>query len=430
MMHFDRIGVLAASVFLAGSTSTTMAQVVYDSTQILPSTPAIGEDFGSSVALGPNYMIVGSEFSSDLFSLSGAVSVYSRSTGAFVRKLVPAGLLPSDLLGSSVAIQGDTVVAGARVGGEAYLFNAASGSLLRTLRPSDGSSSSNFGISVAIHGDLVLVGAVSSPNPDGSTGGVYAYSLSTPTDFEIVRLAPDLFMGDDRFGDSIAMNDEYIVISAVNDSSNDAVYVFDVVTGARLHRLEPDPSAVDPSFGRSVAIIGNLIVVGASTDNTEGNQAGAVYLFDASTGAQLLKIAPPQLTSSDFFGSSVAVSGSVLFVGAPGDQLTGSVYAFVGSELEPFDILRPPEVNGFDFFGTSMSSDGSEVLVGAPESAPELGAAYLLFPRCAADLNNDGSVDFFDVSTFIGEMIDFNEDGIFNFFDVSAFLNAYNTSCP
>jgi hypothetical protein len=99
---------------------------------------------------------------------------------------------------------------------------------------------------------------------------VYAYSLSTPTDFEIIRLAPDPFTGDDRFGDSIAMNDDFIVISAVNDSTNDAVYVFDVASGARLHRLEPDPSTNDPSFGRSVAIVENLIVVGASTDNEKG----------------------------------------------------------------------------------------------------------------------------------------------------------------
>lgn len=269
-MHMTRINTLAVGITLMISACTSHGQVIYDSTQLLPPNSAIGEDFGSSVALGPNYMIVGSEFADDTQTQSGAVSVYSRSTGSFLRKLIPPTPLPSDLFGSSVAIQGDTVVAGARIRGLAYLFDASNRNVLRTLRPSDGSQSSNFGISVAIHGDLVLVGAVSSPNPDGSVGGVYAYSLSTPTDFEIIRLAPDPFTGDDRFGDSIAMNDDFIVISAVNDSTNDAVYVFDVASGARLHRLEPDPSTNDPSFGRSVAIVENLIVVGASTDNEKG----------------------------------------------------------------------------------------------------------------------------------------------------------------
>ncbi len=55
---------------------------------------------------------------------------------------------------------------------------------------------------------------------------------------------------------------------------------------------------------------------------------------------------------------------------------------------------------------------------------------------CPVDLNDDGMVDFFDVSVFLtafstmGPVADFNHDGIVNFFDVSAFLAAYNAGCP
>ena len=55
---------------------------------------------------------------------------------------------------------------------------------------------------------------------------------------------------------------------------------------------------------------------------------------------------------------------------------------------------------------------------------------------CPADLNNDGVLNFFDVSAFLtayssGDPIaDFTGDGIFNFFDVSAFLSAYSAGCP
>lgn len=55
---------------------------------------------------------------------------------------------------------------------------------------------------------------------------------------------------------------------------------------------------------------------------------------------------------------------------------------------------------------------------------------------CEADLNNDGSLDFFDVSAFIGAyaaqdpIADFNGDRSFDFFDVSAFIGAYSSGCP
>ena len=55
---------------------------------------------------------------------------------------------------------------------------------------------------------------------------------------------------------------------------------------------------------------------------------------------------------------------------------------------------------------------------------------------CAADLNNDGVLNFFDVSAFLSAFssqnssADFNNDGLFNFFDVSAFLSAFSAGCP
>jgi probable HAF family extracellular repeat protein len=55
---------------------------------------------------------------------------------------------------------------------------------------------------------------------------------------------------------------------------------------------------------------------------------------------------------------------------------------------------------------------------------------------CAADLNGDGALDFFDVSAFLNAYTnrepaaDFDGNGTWDFFDVSAFLGAYNAGCP
>lgn len=63
-------------------------------------------------------------------------------------------------------------------------------------------------------------------------------------------------------------------------------------------------------------------------------------------------------------------------------------------------------------------------------------SARLNTPFCgAADLNQSGTLDFFDVSAFLGafsaedSIADYTEDGEFNFFDISAFLNEYNAGC-
>jgi len=56
--------------------------------------------------------------------------------------------------------------------------------------------------------------------------------------------------------------------------------------------------------------------------------------------------------------------------------------------------------------------------------------------ECLADLNGDGVLNFFDVSTFLqafganDPLADLTNDGIWNFFDVSAFLTAFSAGCP
>jgi hypothetical protein len=55
---------------------------------------------------------------------------------------------------------------------------------------------------------------------------------------------------------------------------------------------------------------------------------------------------------------------------------------------------------------------------------------------CQADFNDDGKLNFFDISDFLSAFAtndtsaDFTEDGAFDFFDVSAFLAAFSAGCP
>ena len=52
---------------------------------------------------------------------------------------------------------------------------------------------------------------------------------------------------------------------------------------------------------------------------------------------------------------------------------------------------------------------------------------------CAADINNDGLIDFFDVADFLEDFAageDYNGDGVSDFFDVADFLDGFAAGCP
>jgi peroxidase len=65
------------------------------------------------------------------------------------------------------------------------------------------------------------------------------------------------------------------------------------------------------------------------------------------------------------------------------------------------------------------------------------GEVFVAAQACPADVNNDGTLNYFDVSAYIGHFsaqdprADYSgHDGVFDFFDVSVFLDAYNAGCP
>ncbi|MBL4697992.1 MAG: EF-hand domain-containing protein [Phycisphaerales bacterium] len=68
------------------------------------------------------------------------------------------------------------------------------------------------------------------------------------------------------------------------------------------------------------------------------------------------------------------------------------------------------------------------------ETTPD--TAFTIPSSCHADLNNDGQLNIFDISSFlsafgIGDLsVDFTGDGKLNFFDVSEFLILYSAGCP
>jgi hypothetical protein len=66
------------------------------------------------------------------------------------------------------------------------------------------------------------------------------------------------------------------------------------------------------------------VLFGANGDSTQGASRGEAHLFDATTGALLQTFDDPTPTSADLFGTSVALSGNRVLIGAFQDDTQGT----------------------------------------------------------------------------------------------------------
>jgi FG-GAP repeat len=136
----------------------------------------------------------------------GAVYVFTRSGGTWAQsaKLTASDGAGGDLLGQSVAIDGDTIVAGAPLDdaganlnqGSAYTF-ARTGAAARTetakLTAADGAGGDLLGQSVAIDGDTIVAGAPGDDvgaTLDQGSASVFVAGSNLPPDCSAVAATP------------------------------------------------------------------------------------------------------------------------------------------------------------------------------------------------------------------------------------------------
>jgi hypothetical protein len=213
---------------------------------------------------------------------------------------------------------------------------------------------------------------------------------ATSLDFVRPFPNPSPSSSNDLFGYAVAGVGSSVLVGApgnqIDPAYPGAAYLFDGSTGALLTTfLNPSPDGGD-GFGFSVASLGPDILVGAPGDDTGATDAGAVYLFEASTGTLLQTFLnptpdpPPDPLAAEVFGFSVAGVGSNVLVGTPGHEagstFAGAAYLFDGSTGALLRTFLDPTPTLYGHFGTSVSHSGSNVLVGAPDTSTD-GAAYL-----------------------------------------------------
>jgi hypothetical protein len=138
-------------------------------------------------------------------------------------------------------------------------------------------------------------------------------------------------------------------------------------------------------FGHAVAISGDTIVVGAPMTGTiAANGKAYVFTHDGQVWVKTKVLTASNQTSDALFGSSVAISGDSLVVGArcgnnpnPISRTgTANVFERQGNDWFETEFLRPPDGSAWDQFGSSVAVSGQIVVVGAPYNGT-CGAAYV-----------------------------------------------------
>ena len=290
-----------------------------------------------------------------------------------------------------------------------------------------------FGRSVALAGKVLVVGADGDDDGGTDRGAVYVFTdtdndgWTDATPDKISNALSTLSLDDsDRFGRSMALAGQVLAVGAIRDddggsdrgSDRGAVYVFtdtdnDGWTDATPDKISDTLTTFsldnDDLFGTSVALAGKVLAVGANGDDDGGDARGAVYIFtdtdndgwtDATPDKISSSLATLSLDNEDQFGTSVALAGNVLVVGAyfddDGGRNRGAVYVFTDTDNDGWadetpdklsDSLTTLSLDNDDLFGASVALAGNILAVGASaddDGGTDRGAVYLFI-----DSDND-----------------------------------------
>ncbi len=395
-----------------------------EESELIASDAAKNDRFGVSVAVDDDTAVVGA-FQPDYVdsgtnvSRPGAAYVYTKdSNGAWSQqaKLTASDGADGDEFGISVAVDGDTVVVGARGNvsktGAIYVFTKPSdgdwtSTITETkLTATGGAADDLFGASVALYGEsTIVIGAPGDQNSVGgtdvSTGSAYVFTRNSETGewSQNAKLTASNAGADDLFGNSVGVDDDTIAVGAYGKDGNSLtdsglVYVFVKSGGAawatttETVQLRASDRAANDNFGRSVAVDGNTIVVGASGDRNmvDGAEAstGSAYVFTRpdngwtnSAGTETAKLTASDGADSDQFGRSVAVDGDTIVVGAHQNDDdgtdSGSIYVFIKPTNGWTDTTGTVKLTASnaatgDRFGIALALDGDTALVAAPRN--------------------------------------------------------------
>jgi len=397
--------------------------------KIIASDGADLDEFGNSVSIDGNYLVIGADHHDGPYDNSGKAYVHDLTTGDELYTLEPSTTNLENRFGGAVAIHGDYILVGAAFNtndngtyaGAAYLFDVETGLETNLFMPVDGQGDDNFGSIVVIDGDIALIGALGDDDMGVDSGSAYLFDLSTGT--ELFKLTASDGFASDRFGSSGDIENGYAIVGAWQaNGGTGAAYVYDVATGTQLHVLTADDGASGDRFGSggTVTIEGDYALIGSPSN---GGFKGSAYVFDLITGQQIMKLRGSSVPSFGQFGAAVDWDGDYALISVQSDTVngssSGSAYLFdmtTGTEIVK---ILPDDGAANDNFGWDLAMQGTIGIIGGVfddnANGDSAGSAYVfdLAPPSCPEL------------TISPEPLIAGQDGTFTAINMTPSENAY-----
>jgi hypothetical protein len=335
-----------------------LVEVVVNPEEGEPRTYTIAANRGAGI-LQQAYVKASNTDANDLFGVSVALDGDTLAVGAFGEGSAAAG------------VGGDETNNSRFEAGAVYVFvrSGTSWSQQAYLKASNTGDGDQFGLSVAVDGDTLTVGAPfedsaatgvggdETNDSAGAAGAVYLFVRSGTSWSQQAYIKASNTDASDQFGRSVALDGDTLAVGAIGEASGvtgvggdetnnsasfaGAVYVFVRSGTSWSQQAYAKASNTDASdeFGRSVALDGDTLAVGARQEdsgatgvggdetNDSATRAGAVYVFvrNAASWSQQAYLKASNTDAEDRFGTSVALDGDTLAVGAFEDSAVTEV---------------------------------------------------------------------------------------------------------
>jgi hypothetical protein len=162
--------------------------------------------FGFSLAAHGHLLAVGAPFNDERGADAGAVYLFDTRTGQQLAKFTPADGAAGDLFGWSVGLTADRLTVGAPLAddvaadaGAVHVFDIATRAQVAKFQASDAAAGGAVGSTLATDGDTLIAGA----QTDDDAGAAYVFALDggdpgVPTTLRVAAIAPGV-VADGRF---------------------------------------------------------------------------------------------------------------------------------------------------------------------------------------------------------------------------------------
>jgi hypothetical protein len=376
---------------------------------------------GDTVAMSGDTVVVGADNEGSQNQGAAYVFVKPKSgwktTSKFTAKLTARDQQSEGLFGTSVSISGSVIVIGAAneaIGqnqgqGAAYIYVKPKSGWKTTSRftakltSSDGATSDRFGSSVSLDGSTLVIGAPNA-SVNGNQGQGTGYVFIKPpggwkSGAQTAKLTSSDGESSDFFGSAASVSADTIAVGAYgHNQQQGGAYVFVKPPGgwssmSQSAKLTASDGHPGDEIGVDVSIDGNTVAVGARFAVVHGQQQGAAYIFLEPTGGwkgsikQTAKLTASDGEAGDWFGQSVSLSRATMAIGALGvNRNRGAAYVFTkpisGWKNSSRFSAKLAASNGHenDQLGFSVAIQGNTVVSGAPYfvvNNASVGAVYV-----------------------------------------------------